>query len=271
MPSCMPTAQSCSSAKGGPDPTAAAARARPPGLQCTLCGAACAAGRRRRAGLHAGRRAGYVAAPLRHRAPPSPQFLTPAPPMRWPRCCASSSAASGRLPGTAVPGPAAALRRPRACFWKARATLQCRCKGHVPGRSSAGAGAASVARVCVLRGCLGVGERGGQPRAGWWRRPSGGRRKEHGGTSRNRTRRGCGLTSCASLRRWPSSPFTHPPPPSYPTPTHHTPTHKPAPPRQAISRTAKHRLERGIWTSPGAGDIRFASRDDFRFMASTCP
>ncbi|KAL4431445.1 hypothetical protein ABPG75_006701 [Micractinium tetrahymenae] len=27
---------------------------------------------------------------------------------------------------------------------------------------------------------------------------------------------------------------------------------------QAISRTAKHRLERGIWTSPGAGDIRRA-------------
>ena len=26
---------------------------------------------------------------------------------------------------------------------------------------------------------------------------------------------------------------------------------------QAISRTAKHRLERGIWTSPGAGDIRW--------------
>lgn len=26
---------------------------------------------------------------------------------------------------------------------------------------------------------------------------------------------------------------------------------------QAISRTAKHRLERGIWTSPGGGDIRW--------------
>ncbi len=25
---------------------------------------------------------------------------------------------------------------------------------------------------------------------------------------------------------------------------------------EAIARTAQHRLERGIWTSPGAGDLR---------------
>ena len=26
---------------------------------------------------------------------------------------------------------------------------------------------------------------------------------------------------------------------------------------EAIARTAQHRLERGIWTSPGAGDLRY--------------
>lgn len=48
------------------------------------------------------------------------------------------------------------------------------------------------------------------------------------------------------------------------------PAHPPAP--QAISRTAKHRLERGIWTSPGAGDIR-CSASSFvpSFTPAWCP
>lgn len=32
--------------------------------------------------------------------------------------------------------------------------------------------------------------------------------------------------------------------------------HQANPELEAIARTAAHRLERGIWTSPGAGDLR---------------
>lgn len=43
---------------------------------------------------------------------------------------------------------------------------------------------------------------------------------------------------------------------------------------QAIARTAKHRLERGIWTSPGAGDLRRAKAACERLVliaGDTCP